>query len=93
MALVAGERFELGAEVALWLSACGLGGARVLAVVPNDVLDQYSPTGVRELHRTLEHHAQHRQRPGAGIEAGPGHGTEGWRSRDANPTVPDPAGR
>ena len=53
-----GERFELGAELALWLSAGGLGGAEVLAVVANDVIDQWSLAGLREWHRALDEHAR-----------------------------------
>jgi hypothetical protein len=40
-----GERHLLAAEVALWLSARGLGGAEVLAQVANDWVDQQSPPG------------------------------------------------
>jgi hypothetical protein len=59
---VAGERHLVTAEVALWLSARGLGGAQVLAVAPNDWVDQQSPVGLREWHRALEEHVQQRQR-------------------------------
>jgi hypothetical protein len=57
-----GERHLLAAEVALWLSRRGLGGAEVLAVASNDWLDQQSPTGLREWHRALEEHATRRSR-------------------------------
>ena len=55
-----GERHLLAAEVAMWLSRRGLGGAEVLAVASNDWLDQQSPTGLREWHRALEEHATRR---------------------------------
>jgi hypothetical protein len=57
-----GERHLLAAEVAMWLSRRGLGGAEVLAQVANDWLDQQSPTGLREWHRALEEHATRRSR-------------------------------
>ena len=57
-----GERHLLAAEVALWLSRRGLGGAEVLAQVTNDWLDQQSPTGLREWHRALEVSAERRSR-------------------------------
>jgi hypothetical protein len=57
-----GERHLVAAEVALWLSRRGLGGAEVLAQVANDWLDQQSPIGLRELHRALEEHATRRSR-------------------------------
>jgi hypothetical protein len=56
-----GERHLVSAEVALWLSGRGLGNAEVLAVAPNDWLDQQSPDGLREWHRALEHHAEQRE--------------------------------
>jgi hypothetical protein len=59
---VAGERHLVTAETALWLSARGLGGAEVLAVASNDWVDQQSPAGLREWHRTLEVSAERRQR-------------------------------
>jgi hypothetical protein len=58
----AGERHQVTAEVALWLSGRGLGGAEVLAVASNDWVDQQSPVGLREWHRTLEVSAERRQR-------------------------------
>jgi hypothetical protein len=57
-----GERHLVTAEVALWLSGRGLGGAEVLAVASNDWVDQQSPVGLREWHRTLEVSAERRQR-------------------------------
>jgi hypothetical protein len=57
-----GERHLVTAEVAMWLSHRGLGGAEVLAQVANDWVDQQSPTGLREWHRALEEHAGRRQR-------------------------------
>jgi hypothetical protein len=57
-----GERHQVTAEAALWLSRRGLGGAEVLAQVANDWLDQQSPTGLREWHRALEEHATRRSR-------------------------------
>ena len=57
-----GERHLLAAEVALWLSRRGLGGAEVLAQVANDWLDQQSTVGVREWHRALEVSAERRER-------------------------------
>ena len=59
---VAGERHLVTAEVALWLSGLGLGGAEVLAVASNDWLDQQSPAGLREWHRALEVSAERRER-------------------------------
>jgi hypothetical protein len=59
---VAGERHLVTAEVALWLSARGLGGAEVLAQVANDWIDQQSPAGLREWHRALEVSAERRDR-------------------------------
>ena len=59
---VAGERHLVTAEVALWLSGRGLGGAEVLAVASNDWVDQQSPDGLREWHRALEEHATRRSR-------------------------------
>jgi hypothetical protein len=57
-----GERHLLAAEVALWLSRLGLGGAEVLAVASNDWVDQQSPAGLREWHRALEVSAERRER-------------------------------
>jgi hypothetical protein len=57
-----GERHMLAAEVAMWLSRRGLGGAEVLAVASNDWVDQQSPVGVREWHRALEASAERRER-------------------------------
>ena len=57
-----GERHLLAAEVAMWLSRRGLGGAEVLAVASNDWVDQQSPVGVREWHRALEVSAERRER-------------------------------
>jgi hypothetical protein len=57
-----GERHLLTAEAALWLSAVGLGAAEVLAVAPNDWVDQQSPAGLREWHRALQEHAGRRAR-------------------------------
>jgi hypothetical protein len=59
---VAGERHLVTAEVALWLSRRGLGGAEVLAQVTNDWADQQSPAGLREWHRALEVSAERRDR-------------------------------
>ncbi len=58
----AGERHLVTAQAAVWLSACGLGGAEVLAQVANDWLDQQSPAGLREWHRALEVSAEQRKR-------------------------------
>jgi hypothetical protein len=58
--MVTGERHLLSAELALWLSARGLGGAEVLAVAANDVIDQWSPAGLRAWHRALDEHARQR---------------------------------
>jgi hypothetical protein len=57
-----GERHLVAAEVALWLSRRGLGGAEVVAQVANDWLDQQSPAGLREWHRALEVSAERRAR-------------------------------
>jgi hypothetical protein len=57
-----GERHLVTAELALWLSARGLGGTEVLAQVSNDWLDQQPPAGLREWHRALEVSAERRER-------------------------------
>jgi hypothetical protein len=57
-----GERHQVAAEVAMWLSRRGLGRAEVVAQVANDWLDQQSPAGLREWHRALEEHAERRER-------------------------------
>ena len=59
---VVGERHLVTAEVAMWLSGRGLGGAEVLAQVANDWIDQQPAAGLREWHRALEVGAQQRQR-------------------------------
>jgi hypothetical protein len=56
-----GERHQVTAEVALWLSGRGLGGAEVVAVASNDWVDQQSPDGLREWHRALEVSAERRR--------------------------------
>jgi hypothetical protein len=59
---VAGQRHQVSAETALWLSRRGLGAAEVLAQVANDWLDQQSPAGLREWHRALGQSASRRER-------------------------------
>lgn len=59
--MAVGERFELGPEAAVWLSARGLGSCEVLAQVGNDWLDQQTAVGIREWHRALEQHARRRE--------------------------------
>jgi hypothetical protein len=57
-----GERHQVTAETALWLSTRGLGAAEVMAVASNDWADQQSPAGLREWHRALEVSAERRER-------------------------------
>jgi hypothetical protein len=59
---VAGQRHQVTAETALWLSALGLGACEVLAIASNDWVDQQSTAGLREWHRALEEHATRRSR-------------------------------
>jgi hypothetical protein len=56
-----GERHQVTAETALWLSTRGLGAAEVLAVASNDWVDQQSLSGLREWHRALAQSASRRE--------------------------------